>query len=124
MDLIKLIPIILCLFLSSSVFAVERPQRPSLDDRISKYLEQYRKHYPGPITFPNTPNPTAVAPITTNEEQAALYPNENEPSIQDTHAQSMKGTLIDNRTSAVNVPNQSQPSNQDMINSRLNGMGQ
>ena len=120
--------IISCFLLSSPAFAVERPQLPTLQERISYILDQYRKNYPGgPIQFQHVPDAAAITPAdgeaATNEDQTLLYPNQKEPSVQETHAQAMNAPFLDNRTSALSMPNQNERSNEDFIHGQLRAMG-
>ena len=57
-----------------------------------------------------------------NEDQTLLYPNQDQPTIQKSHAQAMKNPPIDNAASVRASPNQDAISNQDMIRIQLRDM--
>ena len=112
------------IFLSAPLVAIAQEQSPYSPENMAKYLDEYKKNYPGPITFSYMPDATLVIPSTTYENQVLLYPNQDRPTVQQTHAQSMQGTLMSNQSMATNRPNQEQPSNEDILRNRMNAVGQ
>jgi hypothetical protein len=121
---IKLTLMMTCLCISLPLFPLGEAASAASEDTISDYLEEYNNNYPGPIEFQRTPDPSVASPLPTNADQTLLYPNQDEPSLEQSHNQTMRASLMDNRTAALNTPNQNQPSNQEIIRNRLSAMQQ
>lgn len=124
MRFFKLTLAMACSLFCLPLLAAAQSKDASLDKSIADMLDAYKKTYPAdPVEFQFTPQPTVVAPLVTNQRMVLLYPNQNEPSVQQTHAQDMRTPLLDNRTEAQVAPNENQPSNEDYIRNQLKAMG-
>ncbi len=115
---------IMCLFLSFPAAAKAQTENYYSQEKISTILDDYKKNYPGPIVFSFTPDVINANPVESNADQTLRYPNQDDPSIQQTHAQMMNTPLRDYATTVNNAPNQNQKSNEELLRNRLNRINQ